>query len=77
MADFKSWSHDNLVRFCEEYADDRNKMLAANIALANDKAIALQALRSLSEEYARVCDEFCLRPERHDAYRAAKLLIGG
>lgn len=33
------------------------------------------ALDALAKEYARVCDEFCINPERHKEYQQAKELL--
>lgn len=33
------------------------------------------ALDALAKEYARVCDEFCINPERHEEYNRAKELL--
>lgn len=64
MADFHSWSHDNLARFAAESQ-------AEIVALNNRHTATLVALKALAEEYARVCDMFCCKPERNDAYKNA------
>jgi hypothetical protein len=63
-ADFPSWSHDNLARFAAESQ-------AEIVALNNRHAATLVVLKALTEEHARVCDMFCCKPERNDAYKNA------
>lgn len=75
MADFPSWSRENLVAFAQEYAADRNKMLAASIDQANKHAAVLVVLKALADDYARVCDMFCCKPERSVEYRNAREML--
>ena len=45
------------------------------IKLANENAMLLRHLAALIAEYAKVCDEFCKRPERNAVYREAKAVF--
>lgn len=64
MADFPSWSQQNLAALA---ADQQ----AAMVALNNANAHTLSVLQRLAQEYARLCDEVCKVPTRHAAYVAA------
>ena len=42
----------------------------------NESELSLRiALDALAKEYARVCDEFQIKPERHKEYQQAKELL--
>ena len=72
MPDFKSWKHENLVKFAEDADAEMNRLLAASIANANETARALTVLRGLMTEYERMGDVYCFVPERHEAYQVAQ-----
>ena len=64
MADFPSWSQQNLAALA---ADQQ----AAMVALNNANAHTLGVLQRLAQEYAKLCDEVCKAPVRNAAYVAA------
>lgn len=47
-------------------------MLAANIALANQKDLILNALTVLMADYKTKGDIYCFTPEKQDAYIVAQ-----
>ena len=68
MPDFKTWSPENLARFCEESQ-------AEIISLNNRYADVVRILSALTDDYASLADQFCCKPERNPTYRAAKELL--
>ena len=64
MADFQSWSQQNLAALA---ADQQ----AAMVALNNANAHTLSVLQRLAQEYAKLCDEVCKVPVRNPAYVSA------
>ncbi len=75
MPDFKSWKHENLVKFAEDADAEMNRLLAASIANANETARALTVLRGLMTEYERMGDVYCFVPARHEAYQIAQATL--
>lgn len=75
MENIDHWPYDNIVQFAKDAASDRNRLLAANITLANSEVVALQHLRALLTEFEEVCDQFAKKPNRSKAYREAKKLL--
>ena len=75
MPDFKSWKHENLVKFAEDANAEMNRLLAASIANNNETARVLNVLRGLMTEYERMGDVYCFVPARHEAYRDADRLL--
>jgi hypothetical protein len=65
MADFKCWSNENLVAFCEEAQRELVK-------LNDEKGVILRSLHSLMTEYESTCDQFCKNPLRNETYRNIK-----
>lgn len=68
MADFKTWSTDSLVKFCEESH-------AETVRLNSRYSEVVRILSALTKDYATMADQFCVRPERHEAYRNARELL--
>ncbi len=68
MPDFKSWSQENLARFCEESH-------AETVRLNNRYADVVRILSALTDDYASLADQFCCKPERNEAYRNARELL--
>ena len=75
MATFETWSQDSLIQFAVESTDDRKRLLAENITLANAESTALQCVKALMTDYAELCDHFCKKPQFSDAYRKAQELL--
>lgn len=70
MADFKSWSQENLANLA---ADQQ----AAIIAQANEHAATLVVLKGVLEFCDELYGQFCKVGVRNAAYRAGKRAIGG
>ena len=68
-------SDGNLVQYAKDAASDRNRLLAANIALSKSEAEAMRILRDLTVEFEVMCDQFAKKPNRSAAYREAKELL--
>ena len=68
MADFKSWHHDSLVKFCEESQ-------AEIVRMNNHHTKVLKHYKMLLDEYARLADECIKKPERNHVYRACNQLF--
>jgi hypothetical protein len=61
MADFATWQQPTLAAFAADMQAERRRHL--------------EVMRYLIAEYERVCSEFCIKPERHEAYRVAKEVV--
>lgn len=64
MADFRSWSQENLANLAAEQQ-------AEIIRLNNQDCARLKLLRDLCAEFDLLSDMFCKVPVRNEAYRAA------
>lgn len=64
MADFKTWSQENLAAFAKDAQ-------AEIIRLNNQDCARLKLLRDLCAEFDLLSDMFCKEPVRNPAYRAA------
>ncbi len=68
MADFKSWSADNLARFCEESQLEI-------VRLNNRHAKIIRTLSELATAFDTLSNECCKVAERQPAYRAAQEVL--
>ena len=68
MADFLSWSQENLANLA---ADQQAEIVRIN----NELARTLVVLKGLAAEYERVGDIYNFVPTRHEAYQAADRLL--
>lgn len=64
MPDFKTWSPDNLARFCEE-------LQAEVVRLNNQHAKTIRVLSELAVAFELLSNECCKVAGRQPAYRAA------
>ena len=65
MADFRSWSHENLARFCLESQEEI-------VRLNNRYAKLVSHFKMLLDEYEKQAHECIKVPERNHVYRTCK-----